>query len=57
MTGKAISEEKNLTEKIIFFKEVIYVASETNFYNNFLSHTLQVLPTKKLNKAFSSWQR
>jgi len=29
-------------------------ASETNFYKDFLSYTLQVLPIQKLDKAFSS---
>ena len=39
----------------IFLNWGIDGASETNFYKDFLSHTLQVLPTPKLHKVFSSW--
>ena len=39
----------------IFLNGGIDGASETNFYKDFLSYTLQVLPIQKLDKAFSSW--
>ena len=39
----------------IFLNWGIDGAGETNFYKDFLSHTLQVLPIQKLDKAFFSW--
>ena len=47
--GKGKTNEKKIV------KEIINSASKTNSYKDFLSHTLQVLPTPKLHKAFSSW--
>ena len=47
--GKGKTNEKKIV------KEIINGASKTNSYKDFLSHTLQVLPTPKLHKVFSSW--